>query len=107
SLKHGIWMMSFMAGETLADFPPCAARNRVPWGARAFGHTVAGYSCQNMDSATVTRTAPSDRPPRSRKATPGRPGRRRPVLGRGRDVVGPALLGLLALTLALRLWGIK
>jgi hypothetical protein len=60
-----------------------------------------------MDSATVARTEPPDRPPRSREAFLGRPGRRRQVPGRGRDMVGPALVGLLALTLALRLWGIK
>ncbi len=62
-----------------------------------------------MDTATASRTEPA--PPQRLPPPPSPPGPRgrlrRPVATRRRDLYRPALLLLLAVTLALRLWGIK
>src|ERR1700756_4474523 len=80
---------------------------RAPW-ARAVQHTVAGYSSANMEAATASRPEPPSRLAES----PSSPSRRggsqdwRAVVWR-RDLHRPALMVLLALTLALRRWGVK
>ena len=79
----------------------------APWG-RAIHHTVAGYSYMKMDTATAS----TPEPPRRLAVSPPSPGRRRgawirPADGRRRDLHRPALWLLLAVTLGLRLWGVK
>src|SRR5579859_7794328 len=100
-------MISFMsanrARSELCPAPSAQVQLSGTFADHAVGHTVAGYSVDNMDAATV-------RPERAslHSLANGRGRRvRERVVSRPLHLHKPALVLLLAIALALRLWGIK